>query len=95
MFETPYDPDEITLEIETEEGTDTITIPLDFSDLNKVEIERVAILTQGAADLAEVACASLFVAACRQIDLTDEAFPSFARHLAPLWSEDPSIVKLV
>lgn len=85
----------ITLEIETEDGVNTVTIPLDFSDFTISEVERVGVLTQGAADPYRVACASLFVAVTRQINLTDEAFPSFAVNLAPLWAQDPSIFKVV
>ncbi len=89
-----YDPSDLTLKITTDEGTETVTIPFDFDDFTEEETERVVALIDGEADVDKTVSAFLFVAACRQIDLTDEAFPSFVVNLAPLWEHDPSILKV-
>ncbi len=90
-----YDPDDITLVIETDEGTDTVTIPFDFDDFTDEETRRVAVLIDGDSDVGKTMSAFLFVAAARQTDLTDKAFASFNSEMTRLWDHDPSILKVV
>lgn len=85
--------DTITFEIESTTTTEQVTVPLDFSDFASFEVERVGVLTEGAADPIEVACAFLFVAACRQTDMTDEDYPPFRDSIAPMFSGDTSMVR--
>lgn len=90
---TDIDLTDIALEIKTEEGTNTVPFPFDFSDFSPYEVERTGILTEGAGDPVEVACAFVFVAAAREVDLSDEAWPSFRDRLAPLFAGDTSIFR--
>lgn len=90
-----YDPSDITLKITTDEGTETVTIPFDFSDFTEDESLRVRTLTAGDADVAKTMSAFLFVAACRQVDFDDSAFDGFHSELQRLWEHDPSILEVV
>lgn len=90
-----YDPEDITLVIETDEGTETVTIPFDFEDFTDEETQRVATLIDGEADVGKTMSAFFFVAVSQQVDLTDEAFPSFNSQMTRLWKHDPSILEVV
>lgn len=88
-----YDPTDITLVLTTEEGTERVTIPLDFSDFTQDESDRAMQLSAGTADVAAAMSAFLFVAAARQVDLDDEAFDGFAAEMQRLWDHDPTILE--
>lgn len=88
-----YEPDDITLVLTTEEGTERVTIPLDFSDFTDEESARAMQLSAGSADVATAMSAFLFVAAARQVDLDDEAFDGFAAEMERLWDHDPTILE--
>lgn len=93
MSDLIYDPDDITLVLTTEEGTERVTILLDFSDFTVEESDRAMGLSAGTADVARAMSAFLFVAAARQVDLADEAFDGFASEMQRLWDHDPTILE--
>lgn len=80
--------DTITLEIENDEETRTVTVPLDFSDFTAAEIKRVRRLFAEGDGPAELAVALIF---CRT-GLEDADYPEFKTELLPMFRGDPSIV---
>jgi hypothetical protein len=93
VFSPPILLDEITFIIETAEGSQAVTVPFEFSDFASFEIERVGVLTKGVDDPKEVACAFLFVAAARQIDLEDDDFAPFRESIALMFDGDDSMIR--